>query len=178
VINLTLKKSKIIGVFIIFGLCFLFHFMYDFSDNLLFSILFPVNESIWEHMKLIFYSYVLYTFLEYLLLRKKERINNLNLQLFIIPLIGIILYLIIFVPIYSIIGENMILSIGLLFIVICIEQFLSYKLSLREPIIYQKAIGYVGIIIMIVLFAYLTYNPLYNDLFIDKKENTYGIIND
>lgn len=177
-INLTLKKSKIIGVFIIFGLCFLFHFMYDFSDNLLFSILFPVNESIWEHMKLIFYSYVLYTFLEYLLLRKKERINNLNLQLFIIPLIGIILYLIIFVPIYSIIGENMILSIGLLFIVISLEQFISYKLSLCKPVFYQKAIGCIGTILIFTLFAYLTYNPLYNDLFIDKKENTYGIIND
>ena len=129
-------------------------------------------------MKLLFLPFVLYTFIEYLLLRKKEKINNIYLQLFVIPIIGIIIYLIIFVPIYSLIGENMILSIGLLFIVICIEQFLSYKLSLREPIIYQKAIGYVGIIIMIVLFAYLTYNPLYNDLFLDKKENTYGIIND
>ena len=175
---MTLKKSKIIGIFIIFGLCFLFHFMYSFSDNSLFSILFPVNESIWEHMKLLFLPFVLYTFIEYFLLRKKERINNLYLQLFIIPIISIIIYLIIFIPIYSIIGENMFLSIGLLFIVICIQQFLSYKLSLIKSIIYQKAIGLIGIILILVLFAYLTYNPLYNELFLDKQENTYGIIND
>ena len=33
----------------------LFHFMYDLFPNLLFSLIFPINESVWEHLKLCFY---------------------------------------------------------------------------------------------------------------------------
>lgn len=41
------------------ALCFalgsLFHFLYSWFPCLLFQILFPINESIWEHLKLCFY---------------------------------------------------------------------------------------------------------------------------
>ena len=109
---MNLKTIKIIGVFVIFSLCFLFHFLYDWLPNSLFSIFFPVNESIWEHMKLIFSSYVFYGIFDYLLIKKNNiKYNNFLIQLFLIPIIGIILYLIVFIPIYNKIGENMIISI-------------------------------------------------------------------
>ena len=50
---IIMKKIKIIGFFIMMCLSFLSHFMYEWCDNFLFSIFFPVNESIWEHMKLL-----------------------------------------------------------------------------------------------------------------------------
>ena len=116
---MSLKTIKILGLFLIFLLCFPLHFIYDFLPNTLFSIFTPVNESIWEHMKLIFTSYVFYGIFDYLLL-KKNRISfhNFLLQLFLIPLIGIILYLSIFIPIYNNFGENMLISISLIFLII------------------------------------------------------------
>ncbi len=173
---MNLKTIKVIGVFGIFLLCFLFHFLYEWSPNSLFSIFFPVNESIWEHMKLIYTSFVVYGIVDYILLNKnKIQFNNFLLQLFIIPIIAIILYLIIFIPIYNNFGENMIISIGLLFLVIVVEQFLSYHLLRYRKIKYQNIIGIIGIILIYIIFGYLTYRPLENYVFFDTIENKYGI---
>ncbi len=173
---MNLKTIKVIGVFGIFLLCFLFHFLYEWLPNSLFSIFFPVNESIWEHMKLIYTSFVVYGIVDYILLNKnKIQFNNFLLQLFIIPIIAIILYLVIFIPIYNNFGENMIISIGLLFLVIVVEQLLSYHLLQYRKIKYQNIIGIIGIILVYIIFGYLTYRPLENYVFFDTVESKYGI---
>lgn len=173
---MSLKIVKTLGLFLIFLLCFPLHFIYDFLPNTLFSIFVPVNESIWEHMKLIFTSYVFYGIFDYLLLKKnKISFNNFLLQLFLIPIVGIILYLLIFIPIYNNFGENMLISIGLLFLVIIFEQVLSYYFLRFEEIKYQNIIGIVGIIITYIIFGYLTYNPVENYIFFDISNSKYGI---
>ncbi len=173
---MNLKTTKIIGFFAIFLLCFLFHFLYDWFPNSLFSIFFPVNESIWEHMKLIYSSFIFYGLFDYLLLKKnKIYFNNFLLQLFLIPLVGIVLYLIIFIPIYKIIGENMVISIGLLAIIILIEQILSYFILQYKEIKYQNLIGIIGIILVYIIFGYLTYKPIENYIFFDTIKDKYGI---
>ena len=173
---MSLKAIKLLGLFLIFLLCFPIHFIYDFLPNSFFSIFAPVNESIWEHMKLIFTSYVFYGIFDYLLLKKnKISFNNFLLQLFIIPIIGIILYLLIFIPIYNNFGENMIISIGLLFFIIIFEQILSYYILNFKEIKYQNIIGIVGIIIAYIIFGYLTYNPIENYIFFDISNSKYGI---
>ena len=173
---MNLKTIKIIGVFAIFSLCFLFRFLYDWLPNSLFSIFFPVNESIWEHMKLIFSSYVFYGIFDYLLIKKNNiKYNNFLIQLFLVPIIGIILYLIVFIPIYNKIGENMIISIGLLFIIIIIEQIISYFILQFKEIKYQNFIGIIGIILIYIIFGYLTYKPIENYIFYDTVKDKYGI---
>ena len=171
-----LKGVKILGIFLVFLLCFPLHFIYDWWPNSLFSIFAPVNESIWEHMKLIFTSYVFYGIFDYLLLKKnKLNFNNFVFQLFIVPIIGIILYLIIFIPLYDYFGENMIISIGLLFIIIIIEEILSYLFLKYKNIKFNNIIGVIGIIVVYIVFGYLTYKPIDNYLFFDTQESKYGI---
>ena len=171
-----LKGVKILGFFLVFLLCFPLHFIYDWWPNSLFSIFAPVNESIWEHMKLIFTSYVFYGIFDYLLLKKnKLNFNNFVFQLFIVPIIGIILYLIIFIPLYDNFGENMIISIGLLFIIIIIEEILSYLFLKYKNIKFNNIIGVIGIIVVYIVFGYLTYKPIDNYLFFDTQESKYGI---
>lgn len=172
---MTLKNYKMVGAILIFLLCFLFHFLYDWLPNPLFSLFFPVNESIWEHMKLLFTPFVVYTIVEYLFLRKYEKINNIYFQLFLIPIVGIIIYLLIFLPVYYKIGENMIFSIALLFVTICIEQFLSYKFCKSEEFKYQTTIGVFGCILTLFAFSYFTYLPLKQELFFDTQNEIYGI---
>ena len=152
---MNFKKIKIIGVFIIFALCFPLHFLYDWFPNIISSIFLPVNESIWEHMKLIITSFLLYSIIE--------------------TLIGIILYLLIFLPIYKIIGENMIISIALLFIIIITEQIISYFITISKEIKGEKIIGTIGIIIVYIIFTVLTYFPIENYIFYDVTTNSYGI---
>jgi len=172
---MSLKKIKIIGVIIVFLLSFPLHFLYDLFPNFLTSIFSNVNESIWEHMKIIFTTYILYGGVEYLIFREKVKWNNYLLQLFVVPFLGIMIYLSIYLPLFNIFGENMIISIVLLFIVVVIEEVMSYFILSMEEIKGQRIIGILGIVGMYIIFTYLTYNPPKNYLFYDMKEEKYGI---
>lgn len=173
---MNLKKIKIISVIGSFLLCFITHFLYDISPNTLFSIFFPVNESIWEHMKMLFTTLLLFSIIEYLLLKKyKIKHNNFLLSTFLKSFLSIPIYLIIYLPIYYRYGEKMIISILLIIIVFMIVEFISYKIYLLKEIKYQKEISIILIIISYITFGYLTYKPLKNQLFLDTKNEKYGI---
>lgn len=162
--DMKLKTSKIVGLLIVFLLCFPLHFLYDFIPNFFTSIIAPINESIWEHMKLIYTSYVIYGIFEYFIL-KKENKNNYFLQLFLVPIFGICIYLIIYLPIFNIFDENLVVSITLLFIVIAIEQLISYFLMKKDDFNNSNILSIIGIVAVYVIFAYLTYFPLNNYIF-------------
>ena len=49
----------IVAIALTLGLGFLLHFLYDWSPNVLFALLSPVRESVWEHMKLIYWPLVI-----------------------------------------------------------------------------------------------------------------------
>ena len=171
---MTIKKFKICGLFGVFATCFLVHFLYNLLPLKIISFIAPVNESIWEHMKMIYTSYILYGIIEYCFI-KKYAINNFIFQLFIVPIIGIIIYLCIYLPLYNLIGENMIFNIGLLFIITIIEQFVSYYILNHRELELEKTIGIIGILIVYIIFAYLTYHPIRNYIFFDSHSNKYGI---
>lgn len=173
---MSLKKTKIISVFVIFGLMSLFHFAYQFLPNTLFAILFPVNESIFEHMKLIFSTFIIYGIVDYILLTKfKLPKNNFFLNILISALACIGIFLIIWLPIYYKTGENMIITLIVLFISIVFSQIISYYILNS---INKKLLNYISIIVIIfimTIFAYFTYYPLFNEFFFDPTKEKYGI---
>ena len=174
---MSLKKLKIIGIISIFLLTVLYHFLYDWLPNPVFSIFFPVNESIWEHMKLLYSGIISWGIIEYIILNKKKiKYNNFWYQLFITAFTSIPLYLIIFLPLYNIFGENMVISIGILIIVIILEQILSYYLlkeKAKRPLI--DKISIVLLILFYFVFLNLTYYPPENYIFYDTVAKKYGI---
>ena len=146
-----MKKVKIIGVFVIMVLSVLCHFLYEWNNNFIFSILFPVNESIFEHMKLIATPVFLYGIFEYFYYKKKNIIfNNLLLSLSVSIILGIIVYLIPYLIIDKFIGHNMIVSISLLFLNYCFIEYLSYKIINYREIKYSSYIG-VALLFLIIL---------------------------
>ncbi len=73
------KKYVIIGFFIVGMLGTLFHFVYDWSGQVWFVGLFvPVNESTWEHMKLLFIPMLLYITICFWFVRKKFDQNYIS----------------------------------------------------------------------------------------------------
>lgn len=173
---MTLKKLKTIDIFIIFTLCFLTHFLYSFFPNSLFSIFFPVNESIWEHMKMIFSSIMIGGIIDYLLCKKFNiKANNLIFSTFITGILAILIFLSIYLPIYNLIGENMILNFIVLFITIYFSQIIAFIIMGKKNNIIFNIAGIIGIIIVYIIFGILTYNPPKTELFFDKDENKYGI---
>lgn len=168
------KSCSILGIFIISFAC---HFLYDLLPNPIFSIFSPVNESIFEHMKIIFSSILIYSPIEYFIFKsKKIPFNNFLLSNLIMGISGIIIYLIIFIPIYNMIGENMLISISLLLLVYIIVEFIGTFLLRKHKIAFSNIIAILGIIIVYTIFGYLTYFPIQGELFIDPIKNQYGII--
>ncbi len=171
-----LKKTRIYAVIGIFLLSFICHFVFDLFPNVLFSIFFPVNESIWEHMKILFTATLLYSFIDKIILKKLNvNYNNYYLQLFISAFISIPIYLIIYLPIYNSIGENMFVSIFLLLIVYIIMQYISYKIMQKKETKIPNYIFSILIILTYIIFIYLTYNPPQNYIFYDSENEIYGI---
>lgn len=170
------NKKVFLSTFIIFALCFICHFAYDFLPNPLFAIFFPVNESIWEHMKLIYTSNLMYILgLYFISLVIKKQVNYSFLFTFIKSIIEIITYLIIFLPLYYRFGEKMFISISLLFFIILLGELLTNYLDKKINIyIYQK-LGISLFVLGYIIFGILTYNPPHIHLFFDTLDEKYGI---
>ena len=175
---MTLKKSRIISTIGIFLLCFLFHFIYEWIPSTITAIFFPVNESIWVHMKILFSAVVFYGIIDYIILQKfKIKYNNFFTSLFITALTIIPIYLIMFLPIYYKIGKNMVITIVIMLIAIIISQVISYKILKGKDFDKLNIISLILIIISYIIFAYLTYNPIKTELFFDTQEEKYGLNN-
>ena len=72
-----MKKINLFLAFIIIGISgTLWHFIYEWTgENLIIGAVAPVNESTWEHLKLLFFPAIIYFLIEYFL--SKERYENL-----------------------------------------------------------------------------------------------------
>lgn len=173
---MNLKKVKIINVILVFLISFLAHNIYEWFPNTFTAIFFPVNESIFEHMKIIVTCFIFYGIFEFLILKLLHiPFSNYLLSLFLSTTLGIIFYLIIYIPIYLFISRSMIFTIGLLFITYIIMNIISYFILQYKGIPYLENLSITFIILVYILFGSLTYNPPHNFLFFDTVEEKYGI---
>ena len=174
-IILTLKKIKIINVVVFFALSFLWHFVYDLFPNFFTAIFFSVNESIWEHMKIIFGVIVFGSLISLIIMNKfKVKYNNFYVEIVTKGILGVIFYLAIFIPLYNWIGENMFISIGLMLITYIVMEFIGYKILLLDEL-EIKILPIILIVLCYILFALLTFYPPYNTIFFDETKLIYGI---
>lgn len=171
------KNLKIFGAILAFLLCFPLHFIYDKFPNFLTSVFTPVNESIWEHMKILFGSIIISGVIQKLIvIFKKETINNMCFSNFIAALTSIPIFLIIFLPIYAIIGENLIVNIILMLLTIIICEFIAYKITNLKDLKLEN-ITILLVIIVYTIFGILTYYPPNNFLFIESQCKVIYILN-
>ena len=90
-------------------------------------------------------------------------------------ILSIFIFLIIYLPIYNIFGENFVITIILMFITYAVIEYISYLLfKLKERKI-STILPIFLIFGVYLLFGYLTYNPLKNYIFYDISSGNYGI---
>lgn len=173
---MSIKKTRLISILGIFLISFLAHFMYDLFPNVITSFFFPVNESIWEHMKILFTSTMIYGVFDYILMKRFNiKYNNLLLELFITSFLSVIIYLIIYIPIYLLYGENLIVSIILMIITYIITKYIGYYILIQKEYRLLNIISIFLIIMCYLGFIYLTYNPIHNFIFYDTVDRKYGV---
>ncbi|MEX1378319.1 MAG: DUF6512 family protein [Eubacteriales bacterium] len=157
------------------------HYVYDNYPQLITSLFFPVNESIWEHTKLFVLPVMAVFLLVYALYGRKFKnyIPSTFLSLIYMPLISCISF-----GIYLMIAKEHHPSSGIIFscAVLAIGFIVSYIMSIKEKLISRKSS--MSIISMVVVFiaimAFFTYYPPRADwlkwLFMDGENMSYGIL--
>jgi hypothetical protein len=168
------------GIPVLFAVGGLTHFLYEWSGNQIFAGLFtPVNESVWEHLKMSFWPNLLWWLLGYLLFFKKVRIQpaqwilSCGVSLIVAPLVIVSFF-------YTYTGalgiESLALDIFSLFLGLAAAQVLAYytyknvNCSLSCLILSVIVIG-----LLAAAFLLFTFDPPHLPLFLDMASGRYGI---
>ena len=170
------KKFIIWHIFLTFAFGFLIHGIYSWIPSPITSI-FPVNESLFEHVKLIFYSPIFSSIILYFIFKRKGYIiNNFLFGLMVSIVFNIFIFYLIFLPIYYEIGENLTITLIIYFISICLSGYMYY-LIINGSFDSRKlnVISCIILLLIAIVLTYFTYNPLKIDFFRDPKNNSYGL---
>lgn len=168
---MNLIKTKGIKIFLIFIFSFFFHNIYKWFPNDFTAIFFPVNESIWEHMKMLFTDVLFISIIEYIY-TNKFNIKNNNLEIILSPVLSVIIYLFIY-SLLLFIKHNLFSYLLIMLLSLILTEIINYKFRNYRTI--NNKYIYLFIIISYLIFGYLTYHPIKSDLFLDPLNNQYGI---
>jgi len=168
-------KWEMIGIPLIFLSGALIHFVFEWSGELAFIGIFaPVNESVWEHLKLGFWPTCIYTAIEWLFLHRQ--VNNFlaakAAALYIVPVIIVLIF-------YSytlLLGEE-ILAIDILsfLVAVALAQYISYKIfTASELPRYVSTISVIFTLLLAVALPVFSFYPPQLPVFMDSR-GFYGI---
>lgn len=150
------------------------HFTYEWSDkNVLVGVFSAVNESTWEHLKLLFFPMLITTIIGYFYLG--EDVPNF-LCAKTIGIIIAILFTVTFFYTYSGILGRFIDSINILsfFVAVILGEYVAYRIMISNFKCKQRN-AIVVLSILSLLFIIFTFTPPKIGLFKDPIANDYGI---
>lgn len=160
-----LKAYIITGLFFVLILGTLSHFFYEWSDHhFIIGLFSPVNESVWEHMKLIFFPMLLYSaFAAYKLNGDYPGISS---ALAFEILSGTLLTPVLFYTYSGILGKSYTVIDILIFILSVIAAFyISYRFTLSGRLKNYSCVLWAAVFLMMICFILFSYNPPELELF-------------
>lgn len=170
-------KNKKILYFQIFSIIFtsilgtILHFTYNWSNKNLFIASFSaINESVWEHLKLIFFPMLITTIIGYFYIGKS------TLNFICAKTLGIIISLLFVVSFFytytGIIGTHLpIIDISSFFITIILGDFIAYKIIISN-IYCNKNSSIIILCILLLCFIFFTYFQPNLKIFEEHISNT------
>ncbi|MBR2465477.1 MAG: hypothetical protein IKB38_00880 [Clostridia bacterium] len=169
------------AIFSVFGFVFtslagtLLHFLPDVADNTLVRLIAPVNESVWEHLKLIFYPYLIFMIAEYFAYGKETR-GFLGAKIRGI-LLGEGVIVTVHYLVSGVIGKDVAwVDITLFFVGTLVAYLLPYLMIKRgKADEFSGAKAAAIFILHIVLFSVFTFMTPKLGIFLDPQTLTYGI---
>ena len=154
-------NRNIIAFFVISILGTLGHFLYEITgENSIIGLFFSVNESTWEHLKLLFFPALLYFTFEYFKCGKKQK--NFIRAAALSILFGMLTIVVLFYTYKGILGKNIdFINIAIYYIGVIATLLKRKKLLENGKTENQTADKfYLGILmIFILLFMVWTNNP-------------------
>lgn len=177
--NYFIKRWYLLGIPVLFLTSGFMHFIYGLTGNcVLIGIFAPVNESVWEHLKLCFYPIILWFTLGYFI--NKPYIDSISNWIISCTVSEITCMLTILCFFYTYTGalgiESLFLNVFSLFLALALAQYLSLHIYLKGKFTsWWVYFCILLLIILVFLFTYFTFNPPHIPLFMDGPTGTYGI---
>lgn len=166
------KRFVVINAIVTFLLGFIVHGMYQWFPSTITSI-FPVNESLFEHVKLIYLSPIFSVLIVGAFY--KYKINNIFFGMLVSIIFNILFFYVLYLPIYYLLGNSLIMTLIVYFITIIASNYIYYLVIKNDKNKNLDIISVALSIIGILGLTYLSYNPPKTDFFKDPENNTYGI---
>ncbi|MEG0895334.1 MAG: DUF6512 family protein, partial [Oscillospiraceae bacterium] len=147
---MKIKYWHIIGFVFTIAIGTLLHFTYEWSNQNEFVAIFsPINESVWEHLKMAFFPMLIFAIIEYFFYGKN--VNGFIPVKAMSICISIALIVVLFYTYTGIIGKNyMVADIATFFIAVFYGYYYSYK-ALPNNNLNTKAIKILSLIIIILI---------------------------
>jgi hypothetical protein len=176
----TLQRWELAGIafIVVFGSSL--HFLFELSGYWRpVAIIAAVNESTWEHFKMVFWPGLIWALIEFPFIRNQTR--NFGIA----KVVGLaampITIALLFYGYTAITGQHYLIADGIIFILaIVVGQWISLRLLIRPaievPWLRWSAFGVLAI--LIIAFSTLSYYPPKNFLFVDSQTGEYGILAD
>lgn len=173
----TVARTSFIGFLFTVIAGGLLHFAFAASGgNTLIGAFTPVNESVWEHLKLLLFPAAAFSIIEFIIYGRSRPAFFAAKSLSI--MIGLAAIVTLFYTYTGIAGRNYLAADIAVFIT---SAALTYYLScvlMRCPRLYTERASIIGIsliAVIIILFIYFTFNPPVNGLFRDPVTDDFGI---
>ena len=172
---MKIKIWQIIVILICLILGTLLHFTYQWSgENKIVGLFSAVNESTWEHLKLIFYPFLLMAIIGYFIIGKKTP-NYWFAQA--AGIVSALFFTVIFFYTYTgIIGENFAwLNISSFIFAVIVGGYITYRFLISKKQYNTELISAIFLSILILSFSLYTFYPPEIALFEAPINCVYGI---
>ena len=172
---MKIKTWQIITIIFCLILGTLLHFTYEWSGrNILVGIFSAINESTWEHLKLVFYPMFFMAIIGFFIIGKQSR-NYWFAQ--VVGILTAILFItIIFYTYTGIIGTNYALvNIALFVISVILGGYVVYRILILKKQFNIETISIILLISLMLSFITYTFNPPKINYFKDPVSGTYGV---
>lgn len=170
----SISKFQLLSAIFISILGTILHFAFDWSgENALVGAFSAVNESTWEHLKLIFFPTILTIIFGYFYIGKD--VKNIICAKTIGLLIGLSFTVIFFYTYTGILGYNIaFINILTFYIAVISGEYTAFRIMLSN-FSCNKKIAIIILAILLFLFIFFTYNTPSIGLFRDPIDGGYGI---
>lgn len=171
----SIRRAETIGAVAVFACGVMLHFVYDWSGgSRALAVFVPVNESVWEHLKLVVVPMAGFGLVETRWVADRRRLWWAK---FVEVLVSASFIVAFFYTYTGALGVNSVVPVDVLsfFVAVVGGQWLSYRMITatglpRVP----RRVSVTGITLVLVAFGLLTFLPPHVPLFQEMGTGTYG----
>ena len=173
----NLLRWEIIGALFVCAAGTLLQFLYRWSgDNRIVAAFSSVNESTWEHMKIFFMPYFLFTMAQFITFA--EPFRNFFACKGVSAAAGLLLIPVLFYTISGALGETPDwVNIAIFYVAAVLTYLLSFRLLTRGALRsgWAQIVGFLLLWLLLFAFVYFTYRTPQFPIFRDPVTHCYGL---